>query len=215
MPKHNHDDNHPDDRKPESQGPVQPEPSAGYERSDAKAKGVVLFLIALSILAVLTGGICYLAGKAFFARMAKQDQPQNKWTTSVDVRQLGNMANNPDLRNKMAPVTQQFPTPRLQTDDGSQDTADLHNREDLLLENYSWADQAQGKVRIPIERAMELIAQSGLPVTPTAEESPLLYGDSKPVVIAPLTKGFARTGYELDEAQAREMMGKRVESQKK
>ena len=44
--------------------------------------------------------------------------------------------------------------------------ADLHAREDLLLNNYSWVDQAQGKVRIPIERAMELIAQRGLPVAP-------------------------------------------------
>ena len=30
-----------------------------------------------------------------------------------------------------------FPTPRLETDDGNQDTADLHAREDLLLDHYS------------------------------------------------------------------------------
>ncbi len=99
-------------------------------------------------------------------------------------------------------MTQQFPTPRLQTDDGNQEIADLHAREDLLLENYSWVGRAQGKVRIPIERAMELIAQRGLPVAPQVEEAPLMTGDAKPVVLMPLTNGFARTAYELEEAQA-------------
>ena len=37
-------------------------------------------------------------------------------------------------------MTQQFPTPRLETDDGNQDLADLHAREDLLLDYYSWVD---------------------------------------------------------------------------
>jgi hypothetical protein len=98
-------------------------------------------------------------------------------------------------------MTQSFPTPRLQTDDGNQDVADLHAREDLLLENYSWADQSQGKVRIPIERAMELIAQRGLPVAKAVEQAPLMTGDKKPVIAVPLTNGFARTGYELDQAR--------------
>ena len=34
-------------------------------------------------------------------------------------------------------MTQTFPTPRLDIDDGNQDTADLHAREDLLLDHYS------------------------------------------------------------------------------
>ena len=92
----------------------------------------------------------------------------------------------------------------MQTDDGNQDVADLHQREDLLLDNYSWVDQSQGKVRIPIERAMEMIAQSGLPVAPAAEQAPLMAGDEKPAVTVPLTNGFARTGYEQDQAAAPE-----------
>jgi hypothetical protein len=211
---HNSDGKAPEDRKPETGGKESSGASAGYERSDVKAKGIVLFLIAMSIFAIVSGVLCYQIGKVFFARMAKEDQPKNKWATTTDVRPLGNMASNPDLQSKMASGTQQFPTPRLQTDDGSQDVANLHNREDLLLENYSWADQAQGKVRIPIERAMELIAQSGLPVAAQKKDAPLMTGDRKPVVVAPLTNGFARTGYELDEARARAEAGKRTESKK-
>ena len=117
-----------------------------------------------------------------------------RWATWPPIRRC---------RTKWRRLTQNFPTPRLQTDDGNQEIADLHAKEDLLLENYSWADQSQGKVRIPIERAMELIAQSGLPVAPAVEQAPLLTGDSKPVVAVPLTSGFARTGYEQDgKAQA-------------
>ena len=87
------------------------------------------------------------------------------------MRQLGNLPSSPELQNKVAELTQTFPTPRLQTDDGNQDVADLHAREDLLLDNYSWIDQSEGKVRIPIERAMELIAQRGLPVAPAVHDA--------------------------------------------
>ena len=58
----------------------------------------------------------------------------------MDIRQLGNLPNNPEMQNKVAELTQQFPTPRVQVDDGNQDVADLHAREDLLLDNYSWVD---------------------------------------------------------------------------
>ncbi len=115
------------------------------------------------------GVLCYGIGKVINAHMNKEDGPNSKWTKTVDVRQLGNLPSNPELQNKMAEMTQTFPTPRVQTDDGNQDVADLHAREDLLLDNYSWVDQSKGKVRIPIERAMELIAQRGLPVAPAVK----------------------------------------------
>ena len=197
-----HDDN--DGREPAHEEREQPDASAGFERSDVRVSGVLVFLTALSIFVIVTAVLCYGVGKVLFAHMAKEDQPRNKWSTTVDVRPLGNMPSNPEMQSKLEQMTQQFPTPRLQTDDGSQETADLHAREDLLLEHYSWADQGQGsprRVRSPIERAMELIAQSGLPVAPKVEHAPLLTGDSEPVVAVPLTNGFARTGYEQDEAQ--------------
>jgi hypothetical protein len=150
----------------------------------------------------VVGALSYGIGKVINAHMAKEDGPRTKWASPVDVRPLGNMPSSPDLQNKMTELTQRFPTPRVQTDDGNQEIADLHAKEDLLLENYSWADQSKGKVRIPIERAMELTAQSGLPVASAVEHAPLLTGDSKPVVAVPLTSGFARTSYELEQAQA-------------
>ena len=61
-----------------------------------------------------------------------------------------------------------------------------------------------GTIRIPISRAMELIAQRGLPVNAQCCDFAVeLAGDEKPVVQAPLTTGFARTGYELEAIEAR------------
>jgi hypothetical protein len=143
--------------------------------------------------------------------MNKEDGPNTRWTKTVDVRQLGNLPNNPDLQNKVAELTQQFPTPRVQVDDGNQDVADLHAREDLLLDNYSWADPAHTKVRIPIERAMQLLAQRGLPVAPAIQTAPLLTGDSTPKLQVPLTDGFARTGFEQEEAAAQAIQARQQE----
>jgi hypothetical protein len=111
-------------------------------------------------------------------------------------------------------LTQQFPTPRVQVDDGNQDVADLHAREDLLLQNYSWADPAHTKVRIPIERAIELIAQRGLPVAPAVQTAPPMTGERAPELQAPLTNGFARTAFEQEEAQTEAIEARQREESK-
>jgi hypothetical protein len=192
--------------KPENHGsehePESIDASLGFEPSDVRITGILVFLIALGTFVAVTGILCYGIGKVFNAHMNKEDGPNTRWTKTVDIRQLGNLPNSPDMQNKVAELTQQFPTPRVQTDDGNQDVADLHAREDLLLDNYSWADSAHTKIRIPIERAMEIIAQRGLPVAPAAQLPPPLTGDIRPVVQVPLTSGFARTGFEQEEAQA-------------
>jgi hypothetical protein len=54
------------------------------------------------------------------------------------------------------------PQPRLQVNA----PADLHAwraKEDAQLNSYGWVDRDNGIVRIPINRAMELVAQQGLP----------------------------------------------------
>jgi hypothetical protein len=205
MPTHDH--NEPDDEKiPGSHGPKEIDASAGYEQTDVKVTGIVVFLTALAIFVAVAGVLSWGIGKLINAHMNKEDGPTSKWATTADVRELGNLPSSPELQNKIAEMTKGFPTPRLQTDDGNQDVADLHAREDLLLENYTWVDGPQGsprRVRIPIERAMELIAQRGLPVAPTQTEAPLLAEDIKPAVTVPLTSGFARTGYEQDQAAAK------------
>ena len=108
-------------------------------------------------------------------------------------------------QRELQQMTQTFPTPRLEADDGDQDLADLHAREDLLLENYSSSgDLPSGSIRIPIDQAMKLVVERGLPkAADSASPTTLMAGENKPTVAAPLTNGFARTGYELDTIEAR------------
>jgi hypothetical protein len=181
--------------------PEEIDASAGYERSDASVTGIAVFMISLLIFVAVVGMLCYGIGAWFNARMNREDGPNSKWTKTVDVRQLGNLPSSPELQNKIAEITQSFPTPRLLTDDGDQDVADLHAREDLLLSNYSWVDQSKGTVRIPIEQAMQLIAQRGLPVAPAVNTQAPMTGDSVPTVTIPLTNGYARTSYEQEQAE--------------
>jgi len=173
----------------------------GYEATDVKVSGVIVFLTALGIFVVVTAVLCVGIGYVINQQLAKADKPATKWDHPVDVRGLGNLATSPDLQKKFGQLANRFPTPRLQTDDGYQEISDMHAKEDLLLENYSYIDQGKGTVRIPIERAMELIAERGLPVVPAAAavaEKPLAEAEL-PVVKAPLTNGFARTGFEQDQ----------------
>ena len=194
---HNH-------KEPDQHGhePEVVDTSAGYERTDIKVSGVVVFIVAMGIFAGVTALLAWGTGKAINAYYKGQDGPQNKWAKPVDVRSLGNMPTSPDMMKKLGELTQGFPAPQVQTDDGLQDLADLHSREDLLLDHYTWANQAQDKVRMPIERAMLLIAQRGLPVADHVEHAPLLTGDTEPTVTAPLTNGFVRTGFEQEQTNA-------------
>lgn len=59
--------------------------------------------------------------------------------------------------------TPQFPPePRLQVNYEA-DMRRLRESEDAVLNGYGWVNQDAGVVRIPIDRAMELLAERGLP----------------------------------------------------
>jgi hypothetical protein len=53
----------------------------------------------------------------------------------------------------------------LEYSEQTQYTEELKKENDVL-ESYDWVDQNNGVVRIPIDRAMDLVAQRGLPVLP-------------------------------------------------
>ncbi len=55
------------------------------------------------------------------------------------------------------------PQPRLQVNP-RQDLRQFREAEDERLNSYAWVDEKAGVVRIPIGRAMDLLAQRGLPV---------------------------------------------------
>ncbi len=184
----------------------------GYETTDVNVSGVVVFLVGLAGFLLIFFVFCFGMGKVINSALEKQDGPSDKWhplssfegaATTDGKRQ--DLASNPEMEQKeLHQMTASFPTPRLDIDDGNQATADMHAKEDLLLDHYSSSASQPGAIRIPIARAMELIAQRGLPVmAEPASSATEMAGDAKPQIQMPLTTGFARTGYELDVMEAR------------
>lgn len=117
--------------------------SERYEKRDANAKwifGIVVFLF-------VSGLIIHFCIAGVLSRMEKKPTPEDSWAGARP-------AVNPEARLKGVPVLQLAPEVDLQA---------FRAREDAELSSYGWIDQTTGVVRIPIDRAMELIAQRGLP----------------------------------------------------
>jgi hypothetical protein len=186
----------------------------GYETQDVSIGGIITFLAGLSGFVIIFFFFCFAMGKAINYALVKHDGKLDKWhaqpvTLGATPRgeKREDLTSNATMEQReLSQMTKVFPTPTLETDDGNQDLADLHAREDLLLNYYSSAkDLPSGAVRIPIGRAMQLILQRGLPQAPSSQQSTtLMAGEAAPTVTAPLTNGFARTGYELQTIESRE-----------
>lgn len=177
--------------------------SLGYESRDVRVSGIVVFLASMAVFVLVTAVLCYGIGAMINTHMDRQDGPTNHWAKTANIRELGNMPSAAAEQDKVAQLMQSFPAPRLLVDDGHSEVADLHARENVLLDHYTWVDQSKGTVRIPIERAMEIISQQGLPVATPSKLAPLMAGDSRPVVTMPLTDGYAHTTFEQEQAAAR------------
>ena len=54
------------------------------------------------------------------------------------------------------------PEPRLQKSPVA-DLNEVRAGEEMILHSYGWVDPEKGIVRIPVERALELVAKEGLP----------------------------------------------------
>ncbi len=181
-----------------------PGPTPGYETSDVKVTGIIVFLVSLGVFLVIFFVFCFGMGKVINNALVKHDGPPNKWNSFNYIPNVKgkNLESNAAIeQQQLQQMTTRFPTPQLQPDDGNQDLADMHAREDLLLDHFTWVNREQGSVRIPIGTAMEIVAQRGLPVlggapANAAPQQNLMTADARDQATVPLTNGFARTGYE-------------------
>jgi len=112
------------------------------ETSDVSVGGVGVFVIVLVVATVMISGAVW----AFYRYLGEQaSRPMQ--------------AEFPLATNAMRRLP---PEPRLQTDPRD-DLANLRRAEDEVLDGYAWVDRNAGVVRIPIEQAMKLTAERGLP----------------------------------------------------
>jgi hypothetical protein len=113
-------------------------PAFGYEKRDASMRSAARFMIGLSIVVLLGGAVCWLVLRVF-EHVARQ-----------------HYAHVPP-RERILP-----PEPRLEASPLA-DLEAVHQEEDALLNTYGWVDRTHGTARIPIDRAIELLARRGLP----------------------------------------------------
>jgi len=135
--------------------------NSGYEHQDMGPGGIVYFLLALAVGIALS--LVGLRGVyAYLDHREKAGQPAvNPLITNVPT----------DTRH-IAPGYPQtaFPSPKLEEDERGQLNGILLNEEQTLY-SYGWVDEKAGTIHIPIERAMDLIVERGLPVRPQSGAS--------------------------------------------
>jgi hypothetical protein len=126
---------------------MDPHGAGGHEERDVSFGPVVRGLAGLVALLVVTGLLMRLVFGFLAEREAKDSPPANPLAQSF---------------GRQVP-----PEPRLQTEP-LQELQTLHAEEDAVLTSYGWVDRKAGVVRIPVQRAIELLGQRGLP----ARQSP-------------------------------------------
>ncbi len=134
--------------------PANPNSNGGYEHQDIDIAGVLYFLLGLAVAGLLAyfvvDGLYHFLDK----RSEAEQAPVNPLVTNAPA----------DTRHISKDYPQSaFPNPKLEEDERGQ-LDDDRLQEEQTLATYDYIDKNAGTVRIPIDRAMDLIAQRGLPV---------------------------------------------------
>lgn len=111
--------------------------NSGYEKTDADVKPILQFLVGLGLLLVLV-----MIGMTFLFNYfeARFDRAGTDVSSLVDTAQIP-------------------PGPRLQADPAV-DLRQLRGWERQRLNEYGWVDKDTGVLRIPIERAKQLLVEN-------------------------------------------------------
>jgi hypothetical protein len=136
-------------------------PEMQFEHQDLSPKGVYAFLVGLAVAGILVALFLWGLYDALDAR-EKRNQPAQNPLVQQTVA---------DTRHVLPTDVEKFPQPRLEQNERLE-INDFRLKEEQTLNSYGWADEKAGVVRIPIDRAMQLIAQRGLPTTPRAGTVP-------------------------------------------
>lgn len=130
---------------------------AGFEREDLGARGVFIFMIGLALVAV----VIYFVIIGLYSFLDKYERSRMA-TASPLVSSNGTMSR----VVKQEYMEQRFKdngVPMLEVNERGQ-FRDFLIKQENQLNSYGWVDEKAGVAHIPIERAMELLTQRGLPV---------------------------------------------------
>ena len=130
-------------------------PDVTYERRDLSARGVIAFLIGLTLVVVLIQVVVWGMYQYLDRFQSRRQQPANPLATV-----------HPKVSGPSSESVDQFPAPRLQPDPVAE-LNEFRAREDQILNSYGWVDQKAGVAHIPIDRAMDMLVARGLPTVKT------------------------------------------------
>ncbi len=131
-----------------------------FERRDLSPKVILGSLLALAVFVAIVYFIVlgtYKFGN-WYERTHQAAQHPMAEPAEADTRDM-----NPAVVS--ARIDQNFSQPRLETNERIE-INDFRLEEEKKLNSYGQSDQPGGALRIPIDRAMDLIAQRGLNTTP-------------------------------------------------
>ena len=140
-------------------------PQVDYDRSDLSPKGILFFLIGLFVVGVfielvIWGMFRFMAhSEVLFAK--SQQSPMATRQSAVPAGSTSVLQNTPGVN------LDAFPEPRLQMHDAA-DMSKYYIEENSVLNVKQPFTDPNGNVHIPIGMAMQLIAERGLPVRPSA-----------------------------------------------
>jgi len=143
--------------------PIKPGPTnahGDYEHQDLLPGGIVYFLLALGI----GTGLCMLGIRGLYGFLDRREKASQPGVSPL----LTHVPEDTRHVAKDYPQTA-FPDPRLEEDERGQLNG-IRTAEESALYSYGWVDQQAGTVRIPIDRAMDLLVERGLPVRQGAAE---------------------------------------------
>ena len=124
----------------------------GFEQEDLSSKSALYFLAGLVLVCVVVYLIVFGMYRFLDSYATAHQPPVSPMVTPQA-----------DTRAVAPENAETFPQPRLEENERTQFRSFIEDQ-DRKLATYDWVDKDRGTVRIPIDRAMELIAQRGLPV---------------------------------------------------
>ena len=128
-------------------------PEARHEVSDVNVWAVGRFGIALGLLCIVVVALLLGLFRYFLSREEARNPAPPTRGVNLDAR-----THPPEPRLEETPTV---------------DLARMRAAEDAYLNSYGWIDQRNGIVRIPIDRAIDLLAQRGLPARQAPPPSPV------------------------------------------
>jgi len=126
-------------------GPGEHHPETLHEENSIQFAPVVIFAVVMIVVSIATFLTVKIIERTFDTNWSRSEAPVSP----------------------LAQV-QMPPAPLLQVSSG-QDRIDLRAKEQAVINSYHWVDEKGGMVGIPVEEAIKLLAQRGLPARDQAK----------------------------------------------